>query len=331
MERFICSCGAPLSFESSHCIQCELDVGFDPKQLAVVPLVQHAGWAYCDNHAFGVCNWLRPVSNSNTLCMGCQFNRVIPKLTLPQNLTRWAALERAKKRLLYTLMRLDLPLNNGWQSDSKGLLFDFLDDERSQPEAYPGTFVTSGFADGVITLNVLEADDVARTAAQVELRERYRTLLGHFRHESGHFFWWLLDRDAGLSSDFARYFGDESVDYSEAMRAYYEDGPCSDWRSQFISAYASSHPMEDWAESWSQYLLIEDGLDTAFAQGLLAGDPRGWSMDRRIDEWTSLSASLNELSKSLGQSDAYPFFITSPVRDKLAYVDAVATHLRSAR
>lgn len=330
MKRFVCSCGASLSFESSHCAQCETDVGFNPEQLLLVPLSQQAGWAYCDNHLLGVCNWLRSSSNGNTLCVGCQFNRVIPRLTLPQNLSRWAALERAKKRLLYTLMVLELPLNNGWQSSTGGLLFDFLDDERSQPKAYPGTFVTSGYANGVITLNVLEADDVARTAAQVELRERYRTLLGHFRHESGHYFWSLLDKSTHLYADFACYFGDEKVDYGKSMQVYYEQGPTADWRSNFISAYASSHPLEDWAESWSQYLLIEDGLDTAFHQGWRSDNPRDWSMSQRIDEWTTISAALNEMSRSLGQSEAYPFSINTSVRNKLDYVDRVVNYLRTA-
>ena len=330
MERFTCSCGAPLSFESSHCAQCETDVGFNPEQLAIVSLDQQSQWAYCDNHAFGVCNWLRPVTSPNTLCSGCQFNRVIPNLTLPQNLVRWGALERAKKRLLYTLMCLDLPLHHGWQSSAQGLSFDFLDDERSQPEAYPGSFVTSGYANGVITLNVLEADDVSRTAAQVELRERYRTLLGHFRHESGHYFWSRLDKNSLVYGDFSRLFGDETIDYSEAMRVYYEQGPPADWRSTFISAYASSHPLEDWAESWSHYLLIEDGLDTAFSQGLLDTNPKDWSTDKRLDVWATISVGLNEMSKSLGQGDVYPFFITPPVREKLVYVAAVIDYLKSA-
>ncbi len=286
MERFICSCGAPLTFESSHCALCECDVGFNPEQLAV-PLNQQGEWAYCDNHAFGVCNWLRPLASSNTSAPRCQFNRVIPNLTLPQNLMRWTALERAKKRLLYTLLCLELPLQNGWHNSTQGLLFDFLDDERSQPDAYPGSFVTSGYANGVITLNVLEADDVERTAAQVELRRALSHVTRPFSARVGALLLVALDKTSHVYGDFSRLFGDETIDYGEAMRVYYEQGPPANWRSTFISAYASSHPLEDWAESWSHYLLIEDGLDTAFSQGLLDTNPKDWSTDKRLDVWTT--------------------------------------------
>ncbi|GIS02283.1 MAG: hypothetical protein CM15mP103_08340 [Gammaproteobacteria bacterium] len=194
MKRFQCRCGAPIFFDNHQCLQCGAQVGFDPESMSMVPVEQRTDLTYCGNHDHGVCNWLRPAASEDDLCRACQFNRTIPNLDLPHNTERWAALERAKKRLFYSLYQLGLPVADGWQAGSQGLLFDFLDDARTQPETYPDTFITSGFAEGVITINVLEADDVARTAAQAELRERYRTLLGHFRHESGHYFWSLLQR-----------------------------------------------------------------------------------------------------------------------------------------
>ena len=213
MKRFQCSCGAPIFFDNHQCLQCGARVGFDPESMRMVPVEQHADLAYCSNRDHGVCNWLRPAQSEDDLCRACQFNRTIPNLDLPHNTERWAALERAKKRLFYSLYQLGLPMTDGWQGGSQGLLFDFLDDARTQPETYPDTFITSGFAKGEITINVLEADDVARIAAQAELRERYRTLLGHFRHESGHYFWSLLLEDEKATSLFADLFGDANAEY----------------------------------------------------------------------------------------------------------------------
>ena len=165
MKRFHCQCGAQLFFENQHCLKCGLYVGFDPELMTMVP-VDGQKAVYCGNgHDYGVCNWVRPRHGSHRLCAACQFNRTIPDLTLPNNSQYWGALEQAKKRLMFTLMSLGLPLQNGWCDPNHGLLFDFLDDERSKPEHYAGNFVTSGFGNGVITLNVLEADDAARAAS----------------------------------------------------------------------------------------------------------------------------------------------------------------------
>ena len=170
----------------------------------------------------------------------CQFNR------------EQDGLERAKKRLFYSLYQLGLPMADGWQAGTQGLLFDFLDDARTQPETYPDTFITSGYAEGVITINVLEADDVARTAAQAELRERYRTLLGHFRHESGHYFWSLLSEDEKATSLFADLFGDANAEYRTSLDRYYKQGPPADWEA--ISGCGAPHG----GLGRDDYLLMHD-------------------------------------------------------------------------
>ena len=329
MRRFQCTCGEPIFFDNHQCLNCGARVGFDPDSMTMVPVEGRSDLTYCDNHDHGVCNWLRPAASAESLCWACHFNRTIPNLALPHNTERWAALERAKKRLLYSLYRLELPMTDGWQDPGRGLLFDFLDDARTQPETYPDTFITSGFSGGVMTINVLEADDVARTAAQVELRERYRTLLGHFRHESGHYFWSLLSEDEKAKGMFADLFGDASAEYRQSLDHYYDSGPPADWEQRYISAYASSHPLEDWAETWSHYLLMHDALETAHAHGLIDTPLLASAFFERISQWQAVSVGLNEMNQSVGREDAYPFVISVQVRNKLAYVDAMISRLRT--
>ena len=328
MKRFHCQCGAQLFFENQHCLKCGLDVGFDSELMTMVP-VDGQDVVYCGNwHDCGVCNWIRPRQGGHHLCVACQFNRTIPDLTLPNNLQYWGALEQAKKRLLFTLMTLGLPLQSGWCDPNGGLLFDFLDDERSKPEHYAGNFVTSGFGNGVITLNVLEADDAARAAMQSEMLEPYRTLLGHFRHESGHYYWSLMSHEAAISDAFADLLGDPNKDYAGSLERYYETGPPSDWQDGYISAYATAHPLEDWAETWGHYLHMLDALETARAHHLLEKDGTTMSMSERIAAWQQVSVMLNEMNRSVGGSDAYPFTISTGVARKLELVDGAMGYLQ---
>ena len=328
MKRFYCLCGAQLFFENQHCLKCGRDVGFDPELVTMVP-VDGLDVVYCGNwHDHGVCNWVRPRQGSHHLCVACQFNRTIPDLSLPNNLQYWKALEQAKRRLFFTLQMLGLPLQNGWCDPNGGLLFDFLDDERSSPEHYAGTFVTSGFGNGVITLNVLEADDAARAAMQSEMLEPYRTLLGHFRHESGHYYWSLISHDASNRFAFTELFGDPNQDYASSLERYYAKGPPSDWHDSYISAYATAHPLEDWAETWGHYLHIFDALETSEAHGLMSAVAPQMTIAERVTAWQEVSVVLNELNRSVGRADAYPFAIGPRVIDKLEFVHRVIGDLR---
>ena len=252
MKQFYCGCGSEVFFESHRCLKCDQQLGFDPDAMTMVTLSDRDDLERCGNgQEHGVCNWLKPVESGHALCIGCQFNRTIPNLQIEGNSDYWAALESSKKRLLYTLMVLGLPLVTRWDDADNGLLFDFLDDARSNPDLFPDSFVSTGYSEGVITIHVLEADDAARTQIQIELKENFRTLLGHFRHESGHYYW-ALGRAGGIApAEFADVFGDEGVDYRAALDRYYRDGAPDAWPEQFISAYASSHPAEDWAETWA--------------------------------------------------------------------------------
>jgi hypothetical protein len=337
MKQFYCQCGQAVFFDSERCLNCGSRLGFDPRtmnMLAVHPRGNRWQCAdgrlfrLCDNTLrYDVCNWLVPEVEEHPLCLGCQFNRTVPNQSVPANKLRWQRLEEGKKRLFYTLMQLRLPLENGWDQPESGLLLDFIEDERSN-QAFAETFVTTGYMGGVITLNALEADDAAREAQRLQMNETYRTVLGHLRHESGHYYWQHLLRHEDLLEDCRMLFGDERSDYQAALDRYYAAGPVADWQSQFISSYASAHPAEDWAESWGHYLHIYDALETAAAHGLIGTGPNDMSMDSRIATWRSLSITLNELNRSVGRRDAYPFLLNDAVGEKLVFVERVIRRLR---
>jgi hypothetical protein len=337
MKQFYCQCGQAVFFDSERCLSCGSRLGFDPQTMNMLA-VQPRGnrwqstderlFRLCDNTLrFDVCNWLVPEHNEHPLCQGCQFNRTVPNQSVPANKLRWQRLEEGKKRLFYTLLQLRLPLENGWDQPDSGLLLDFVEDERSN-QAFAETFVTTGYMGGVITLNALEADDAAREAQRLQMNETYRTVLGHLRHESGHYYWQHLLRHEDLLDDCRTLFGDERCDYQAALDRYYADGPVEDWRTRFISSYASAHPAEDWAESWGHYLHIYDALETAAAHGLIGSWPNDMNMDARISTWRSLSITLNELNRSVGRRDAYPFLLNDAVGEKLTFVDRAIRRLR---
>jgi len=201
----------------------------------------------------------------------------------------------------------------------------------------PGTApVNTGHADGIITINIAEADDAERERRRRQLYEPYRTLLGHFRHESGHYYWDLLIKNSPRINAFRETFGEERSDYRAALERYYQSGPSTEWAKDFVSAYASAHPWEDWAETWAHYLHMADTLEIARACGLslrphrpdepaLAaaigpghGDPMAF--DELTKRWFSLTYVLNNLNRSLGQPDGYPFVLSNAVIDKLRVV-----------
>lgn len=338
MKRFQCRCGSPVFFDSTVCVSCGTLLGFDKEtsQLCAVisgpdgSLVADDGQSFrpCRNSVeFDACNWLVPLDSNQAYCWGCRFNRTIPDQERPQNRERLRRFEVAKKRLLYTLIQLGLPIASGFADPEDGLLFDFIEDQRSDPDRPPETFVQTGFHGGVITINTLEADDEARERVRVQMNESYRTLLGHLRHESGHYYWSILDPDESMLAQFAEVFGDSSGDYAQALAEYYAHGPAAGWQDRFISAYASAHPTEDWAESWAHYLFIYDALETAAAYGAIESSPDDLDMDERVQKWGRLSVALNELNRSSGLGDAYPFVLNDHVAGKLRFVDEVVTQL----
>jgi hypothetical protein len=206
----------------------------------------------------------------------------------------------------------------------------------------------TGHADGLITLDVEEADDSWRERIRLDMREPYRTLLGHFRHEVGHYYWDLLVRDTPWLEPFRALFGDERADYAAALKDNYEHGPPPDWANRYISSYASSHPWEDWAETWAHYLHVTDSLGTALGFGLSAEDldteiepfgadalydPGDAGAERflsLLNAWIEMTTVLNELARSMGQPDFYPFVMSRPVVAKLQFVHLVIRGCRQA-
>jgi hypothetical protein len=268
---------------------------------------------------FGACNGMVEKTGSNdagSRCISCAFNRTIPDVSRPGNLLRWRRLEQAKRRMIAGLYSLGLDAVPQVGDKASTLRFDFLEDQRTHPNALE-TFVTTGHHEGVVTINLLEADEVQRVWQRETSSERYRTLLGHFRHEVGHYFYNRLVIDPG---SFLTVFGDPGRDYAQALQTHYDNGAVAGWERTYISAYASSHPLEDWAECFAHYLHMQDALETAAARDVIPPIAPTAAFGTLVVEWMGLATSLNELNHSLGLGDAYPFILTPAVVGKLDYI-----------
>ena len=344
MKQFTCSkCGNRVFFENLTCETCGSTLGYAPEEqrmLAFEPAPEgawrrqgHPGVEYraCVNRESGVCNWMVPAASSHHHCLSCRTTHTIPELTKPENHGYWAALEQAKRRLFYTLVELVLPTPNKLEDPVNGLSFEFLE------EVNPKQRVLTGHDEGVITLNIAEADDARREHIRLSMHEPYRTLLGHFRHEVGHYYWDRLVRDTPWIDEYRSLFGDERADYGKALKKHYAS-PVPDWPVRFISGYASSHPWEDWAETWAHYLHMVDGLETAAAWGarLDLALPSGPSLkvakldlnaqsirDAVVEQWLPVSQFINAMDRSLGAHDSYPFIVVEPVVEKLDFIHRV--------
>ena len=345
MRRFYCDCGQEIFFDNRHCEYCGRSLGFDARSLNLVVIDTDSqsrlragdGSVYksCGNALdFDACNWLIGADKeSDYLCCACQFNRTIPNQSEinddgQRSFYRWLRLEDAKKRLIYSLRSHGLPIEDGWSNKDSGLLFDFLEETNSQNDANPARVIT-GYSNGIITINAEEADDVARVRARSELNERQRTVLGHFRHESGHYFWDKIFSKLPLAEYFDEVFGRTNLTYKDSLDAYYKQGPRRNWPDGYISAYASSHPSEDWAETWNHYLLIFECLETAHEIGITNEEPFSMEISKVLDLWRRFSTKLNQLNRSIGLPDAYPFVITSRIEQKFRYVASLVKSLKN--
>jgi hypothetical protein len=329
------SCGRQLAFLPDIAEIGSLDAGAPGTWVSPLAGASPAGYRLCANYtAYNVCNWAIPADDPDTLCPSCRLTRAIPDPSLQWQREAWYKLEVAKRRLVYSLLQLRLPVANRVDDPQHGLAFEFLAD---QPQA--GGPVLTGHLDGVITINLAEADDAERERRRLQLHEPYRTLLGHVRHEVGHYYWERLIDGSRLLGPFRALFGDERADYGAALQAHYVSGPPGDWQSRFISSYATAHPWEDWAESWAHYLHMTDTLETAAACGVsirprrrdepalprvpaAAGSPDA-AFDRLLDSWFPMTYVLNNLNRGLGVPDAYPFVISPPAIEKLRFIHEV--------
>jgi hypothetical protein len=346
VKLFECqNCGQLIYFENTQCERCGLALGFLPNTQVMTALEPNADGtytpladrrrnvSYCNNYQHGACNWLVDAS-ADTLCQACKLNRTIPDISQPENLRRWQRIEIAKRRLVYSLMRLGLPIESRIEAPEIGLAFDFL--APLSGEDGLGKVLT-GHDNGIITLNVAEADDAVRAEVRQKMGEPYRTLLGHFRHEIAHYYWMrLIPRNEENYELFRRVFGDETKDYGAALKEYYAKGAPADWQMHHISAYASAHPHEDWAETFAHYLHMIDTLDTAYAFGLrirpragqdnnlaatISFDPYNQpDFDTIVDAWLPVTFAVNSINRSMGIDDLYPFVISPEVIEKLKAV-----------
>jgi hypothetical protein len=354
MRLFTCSsCGQLLFFENTQCQRCghrlayvpglKILTALDPEAsdihtgacrefAALAPEASAQKFRLCQNYEqHDVCNWAIPADSAQQLCESCVLNDTIPDLQTTDAKQAWARLETAKRRLLYSLMELGLPIDGRPAEGGTGLAFSFRN-------STPGEAVFTGHSDGLITINTAEASDPFRERMREQMGETYRTLLGHFRHEIGHYYWDRLIRTGPWLDRFRELFGDDSVDYGEAQKRHYNGGAPPDWAARFVSAYASMHPWEDWAETFAHYLHMVDTLETAGAYGL-ALTPKAASgapipnvktrrlhfddLDELIAAWFPLTIALNSLNRSMGLADLYPFVLSEPAITKLRFVHDV--------
>ena len=360
MKSFRCVCNNRIYFENSVCCRCGRTLGFLPAP-ALMAAVEPAGdgnwrpvgtpddvtlYRKCANYVeHDVCNWMVPTEDANRRCHACRLNRLIPDLDVPENVSLWFRIETAKRRLIYTLDHLNLPVFGKAMDSERGLAFEFLRDITLGENEFSNLLggqhhVLTGHRTGIITINIAEADPGARERMRENMNEGYRTLLGHFRHEIAHYYWDILVRDTKWADRFRALFGDERTDYDAALAAYYRDGPPGDWPSRHISAYAAAHPWEDWAETWAHYLHMTDTLETAADMSLSV---RGRAIrdmaashdtgrEAVLGDWHELTAALNDLNRSMGLPDAYPFEISAKVAEKLGLVgEIIATASRADR
>ena len=344
MKPFDCACGARVFFENTACLTCGRELGFLPDvgemgtfeapqgdaPVSRTPVGKARAYRKCENNRqAGVCNWMVPADDSEPLCQACRLNNVIPDLSDPENRQLWAEVESAKRRLVYTLNALKLPVVPTSVDPERGLAFDIKNDTGAER-------VMTGHDEGLITLNLKEAHPVLREKARLDMRERYRTLLGHFRHEIGHYYWDVLIRDSAELEACRALFGDERADYAQALQKHYAKAPSDAWRGTFVSDYATSHPWEDWAETWAHYLHMLDTLETAHAYKVQTPvTPKTTAstdtFDSLVTEWLGLTVILNALSRSMGHADLYPFHIGDGVKAKLAFIHRIISDRPAAQ
>ena len=341
MKTFQCgNCNLVVFFENYTCDNCGHLTGYRAEDRMMLTFKQNADvlisdreqveYKYCKNNEYKVCNWVIEKDDPEDYCSACQLNRTIPNLSNPKsdNFENWKNLEIAKHRLIYQLQKMGLRLPSKLKHE-EGLCFDFVA-RLGNPK------LMTGHANGVITILIREGDSVLREQTRKQLMEPYRTLVGHLRHEVGHYFWNQLVRDnPRVLKEFRTVFGNEEEDYSKALQTYYKKGAPKNWSASFISEYATSHPWEDWAETWAHYLHIMDIVETAYffrlnvkpklkAKAMAAKvsfDPYSkQNFDVIVRKCVPLSLAVNSINRAMGIPDVYPFVISAEIIEKLRFI-----------
>jgi hypothetical protein len=343
MRDLICpNCGQHLAFENSVCLSCKRPVGFSLNDMAMLVIEEgpKAGkpgfvsadeFELCANLHLAKCNWLVVKDPVRRLCASCRLTRTRPDDANTTALDDFADAERAKRRLIAELFELRLPIVGREEDPDYGLAFDLLSSKQEK--------VLTGHHNGVITLDLAEGDDVHREQLRIEMDEPYRTLLGHFRHEIGHYYFYrLVEPSQEYLQRFRELYGEPDADYQAAVDRHYREGASPAWEESFVSSYATMHAAEDWAETFAHYLHIRDALDTAAAFGFAPANatyerrilgPSGF--DTIIEMWLPLSWGLNMVNRSMGHNDLYPFVLPVPVLDKMRFIHTIIDEVTSER
>ena len=326
MRAFSCdNCSRLVFFHNTSCLNCGAALAFDWEARELRNDPAHR----CSNRGVAGCNAL--VRGEGEVCFACRLTRTRPADDDAAGLAAFREAEAAKRHLLFELGELGLPVDS-YREVEGGLAFDLLSSSRQR--------VTTGHAAGLITLDLAESDDVHRERRRQELGEPYRTLLGHFRHEVGHYYFPILTREPDRLERARALFGDERTDYSAALDRHYEQGAPADWQAEYVSAYATMHPSEDFAETFAHFLHISDTLQTAASHrirvegpleaetpaGPRAAGPGGF--EQVIAEWLPLTYALNAINRSMGRDDLYPFVLSAPAIAKLALIAELASAAR---
>jgi len=343
LKLFVCQhCGNILYFENRACERCGHRVAFLPEKETMSAIEPDGdGWTIladkgerrmlCSNAQYDACNWLTDAGDTTGFCRACRHNGIVPDLSDPVQLAGWRELEVAKHRLFYSLIRWKLPLQNRQDNPEHGLVFNFLADDPNT-----GQRVLTGHDNGLITIALTETDDIERERRRLEMGEPYRTLLGHFRHEVGHYFWDVLVRDGGRLEECRAMFGDDSADYGQALQRHYAEGAPPDWQQNFVSAYATTHPWEDFAETWAHYLHIVDTLEMASEFGMevrpkvdhdgeltarIRFNPyEAKGVEALVNAWLPFTFAMNSVNRAMGARDLYPFILSPAVVAKLGFI-----------
>jgi hypothetical protein len=370
-RAFRCHCGRPVFFRNDVCLACSTPLGYDPEIVLLRPLaptpdpevwkalpiggvssnVPLLTYRRCANWTSAApCNWLLPDGEDAKLqpfCRSCRLDRTVPDPTDRDNAVLWLKVELAKRGLVSQLIALKLPVESKVSENvEQGVMFDLLRAPVGGPK------VTTGHDDGLITLDIEEADDVHRETVRSQMHEPYRTLIGHLRHEIGHYYWQRLVEGTSWEEPCRALFGDDRADYAEALKKHYANGAPPDWANRHVSAYASAHPYEDWAETWAHYLHMIDALDTAHSFGLVAhrdelqydrfesqalddsgGEPSADDLAflEVVNGWIELTGALNEVTRSMGEPDFYPFVLSIPAVRKLHFIHKVVKSAAGGR
>jgi hypothetical protein len=356
LKLFVCqACGNILYFENRSCGRCGRRLAFLPEKVTLSAIESNEpaegstwraladggeGRVLCANAGLDACNWLLARGEMSGYCRACRHNGTVPDLSDQSRLAGWRELELAKHRLFYSLLRWKLPVKTRAEDPAHGLIFNFLADDPALDQK-----IMTGHDNGLITIALTEADDIERERRRLEMGEPYRTLLGHFRHEVGHYFWDVLVRDGRKLDACRAVFGDDTIDYGEALQRHYTEGAPADWQQHFVSAYATTHPWEDFAETWAHYLHIIDTLEMASEFGMevsppadrtgelsarIAFDPyRAEDFDRVVRAWLPFTFAINSVARTMGTRDLYPFILTPEVIQKLSFIHGLVQDVAS--